>query len=117
MTNRKAPLEKFVQRAICDWLHLKGYFFWRANNVPTLGRFGADGSARFRNLPKYTPRGIADILIVNSGELIALEVKREGALLRPEQAEFGVNIAKNGGSYHVVHSLEEVIQVLGEKRV
>ena len=110
MENReklKAPLEKLTQRAICDYLALKKYFFWRANNIPVYGTSN-DGRRRFRALPKYTPRGLPDIIVLHKGKFIALEVKREGMKLRPEQAEFGAKCAMNDGYYYAVHSVEEV---------
>jgi hypothetical protein len=63
-------------------------------------------------LPKFTPRGLPDITIIHKGKFIAVEVKREGAKLRTEQAEFGVNVVKNGGEYYVVHSLHEMLGYL-----
>jgi len=63
---------------------------------------------RFRSLPKDTPRGLPDIIVVKGGKFIGIEVKRKGAKLRPEQAEFGCKVVVNGGEYHVVHSLEEL---------
>jgi len=108
MTQEKSKvLEKDIQREICDYLHDNGYFFWRSNNIPVFG-MNNGGKRTFRSLPKYTPRGLPDIICVFKGKFIALEVKRPGALLRPEQEEFGVRCVLNGGLYHVVRSLEEV---------
>ncbi len=103
---------------ICDWLKKEGFFFWRSNNIPAGGRtFGT-----FRALPKYTPRGLPDIMIVRNGTFIGLEVKREGSederekngrkiragKLTPDQAEWGVGLTVSGGEYYCVHSLQEV---------
>lgn len=107
----KEILEKDIQREICDWLYSKGYFFWRSNNIPVFGRSN-DGVKRFRALPKYTPRGLPDIIIIKQGRFIALEVKRPGMKLRPEQAEFGTKLTLNGGFYHMVTSLGEVEKLL-----
>lgn len=63
-------------------------------------------------MPKFTPKGIPDILILDSGKFIGLEVKRESAKLRPEQAEFGAKMVMHGGAYHVVRSLAEVQEIL-----
>ena len=109
--DKKIPLEKDIQRAICDYLALKNYFFWRSNNIPVFGKNNA-GFKTFRSLPKYTPRGIPDIIIIRKGEFIAVEVKRPKAKLRPEQAEFASKIVVHGGTYWVVHSLEEIIDLL-----
>jgi len=100
-------LESVIQRDICDWLEQGGYFFWRSNNVPVFA-MSNDGVRRFRSLPKHTPRGLPDIIVIQAGKFIALEVKRPGAKLRPEQADFGLRAIKAGGSYHVVHSVDEL---------
>lgn len=107
----RMPLEKDIMREICEWLETrKDLMFWRSNNVPVFGMGGRnnDRAPRFRALPKYTPRGLPDICIIKDGKFIALEVKREGAKLRPEQAEFGVKLCLHNASYFVAHSLYEV---------
>lgn len=106
---KNKPLEKDIQRQICDWLHEKNYFFWRSNNIPVFGRNNA-GERTFRSLPKYTPRGLPDIVILHKGKFIAVEVKRPGAHLRPEQEKFGDNCMENGGIYLIITSLDELKQ-------
>ncbi len=101
------PLEKDIQREICEWLNDEGYFFWRSNNIPVFGQSN-DGKRRFRSLPKFTPRGLPDIMVISRGKFIAIEVKRPGAFLRPEQAEFGTRLIKNGGNYYTVFCLDDV---------
>jgi len=105
------PLEKDVQRHICDWLAEQKYFFWRQNNIPVFG-VSNDGKKRFRALPKYTPRGIPDILVIHEGKLWGFEVKREGAPLRAEQADFGAGMIRHGAMWYVVHALSEVRDLL-----
>jgi hypothetical protein len=112
-----AILESDVQRAICDWLNNKGLFFWRSNNVPALGRSGQN----FRRLPKYTPRGLPDIMVIYKGIFYAIEVKRpkvakkQGGFraatkLTPEQAEFGEGVVLNGGNYIIARSVEDILK-------
>ncbi len=105
----KVKLEKDIQREICDWLNLGGCFFWRSNNIPVFGRSN-DGVKRFRALPKYTPKGIADIICLVNGTFVALEVKRPNywGKQSPDQEQFEINVKKNGGLYFVVRSLEDV---------
>jgi hypothetical protein len=103
--------EKDIQRAICEWLQSRRIFFWRANNVPMIGRAGAGGEVRFRAMPKFTPKGIPDLIVLHKGEFIGLEVKVPGRKLRPDQAEFGVKVIENGGNYHMVASLEDVMKL------
>ena len=115
MTKLDGPLEKDIQRDICDWLQSKGYFFWRQNNTPIFGTSN-DGVKRFRAMPKYTPRGIPDIFVIHAGKIIGFEVKREGAMIRPEQATFGASMIKNGAEWYVVHQTSEVNDLLTFKR-
>lgn len=111
-SDRDKVLEKDIQREICDYLRGKHYFFWRSNNVPVFSKSN-DGVRRFRSLPKDTPRGIPDIMVVHSGQFIGIEVKRPGMKLRPEQAEFGTKMVLHGAGYYVVHSLQEVKDLIG----
>ncbi len=101
------PLEKDIQRAICDYLAAKKHFFWRSNNIPVFGRSN-DGVKRFRALPKYTPKGLPDIIVIKEGKIIGIEVKRPGLKLRPDQAIFGFNLSEAGGVYMIAHSVADV---------
>lgn len=100
-------LEKDIQRTICEYLSVKKYFFWRSNNIPVFSTNNA-GKRTFRSLPKFTPRGLPDIIVIYKGQFIALEIKRPKAKLRPEQADFGSKCIENGGKYFILHSLEEL---------
>ncbi len=100
-------LEKDIQRLICDWLATQPHIlFWRTNNIPVFDK------GRFRALPKYTPRGLPDILCFVNGKLHALEVKvphywkyTDDQILMKEKIE------NNGGVYKLVTSLEEAQKV------
>jgi hypothetical protein len=107
----KKQLESYIVKEICEWLAgRKDLTFWRSNNVPVFSFSGRNnkGEMRYRSLPKYTPRGLPDIMVICNGKFIGIEVKREGAKLRPEQAEMGMRITLNGGFYFVAHSLHEL---------
>ncbi len=109
----RGALEKDIQREICDWLFSEKYFFWRSNNLPVFSMRN-DGTVKPRALPKYTPKGLPDIILLYKGKFVALEVKRPDAKLRPEQAEFGYNVVLNGGDYHRVTSLVDVINIFAK---
>ena len=96
--------EAIVLREICEYLSLMKVFFWRSNNIPVFG-MSNDGKMRFRALPKYTPKGLPDIIIVHEGKFIGIEVKKPGAKLRPEQEDFKKNVVANDGLYFVVDSM------------
>jgi hypothetical protein len=113
-------LEKDIQREVCDWLDAAGHFFWRNNTIPVFDK------GRFRALPKYTPRGLPDIIVLSAGRFVGLEVKRPARAGHPGEAKTGTNpettaaqeemarrIRLAGGWYFVVHSLEEAQAEMG----
>lgn len=107
-------LESHVQREICDWLFLHEFFFWRQNTIPVFEH------GHFRALPKYTPRGLPDIMVLHGGRFIGLEVKnvRKGhpgyTNLSEYQKDMREKILLNGGAYHMVTSLAEVKEIFDE---
>jgi hypothetical protein len=58
---RKIPLESEIQSSIFDYLALRKHFFYRTNNTPIVD---ANRKA-FRSMPKYTPKGISDVVVVH----------------------------------------------------
>lgn len=105
----KKILEKDIQRQICDYLALKHIFFWRSNNVPIFSQ------GRFRAMPKYSPKGLPDILCVHGGKFIGIEVKRPKGYTNPkqrnDQGKFKENLELSGGFYYTATSLEEVLTI------
>lgn len=89
--------------AICDYLALKRYFFWRSNNIPV---FSND---RYRAMPKYAKNGVPDILLIKDGTFYGLEVKRpQGGVQSSTQREFQEGLEKVGGKYYLVSSIDDV---------
>lgn len=106
----KQPLEKDIQRNICEYLFdLKHYFGWRQNNTPI---FQMDkGKARFRSMPKYSIKGVPDIiLMLKDGRIVFIEVKREKGVLSSDQVLFQEKCLKLGFEYLVAKSLDDVIE-------
>ena len=104
------PLESHISNAICEYLEAKGYCFWRSNNIPTFS-IGENGTIRMRSLPKYTPKGLPDITLILKGIYWGIEVKRPNMNQSPEQKEVEIWIKQNGGCYHVVRSLDDIIKL------
>lgn len=103
----KKKLEKDIQREICDWLFASSYFFWRQNTIPVFEK------GHFRALPKYTPRGLPDIMIISHGRFIGLEVKIPGYWkFTKDQQLMKDKIIEHGGDYHLVISLDEAKSIL-----
>lgn len=111
MKNVLKESEGDIQNSICEYLEMKRRFFFRVNNIPAFNK-GANGQVTMRRLPKYTPKGVPDIIVVAGGIFYGLEVKSKVGKQSPDQKEFEANLKKHGGQYHVVRSIEDV-QALG----
>jgi hypothetical protein len=59
-------------------------------------------------MPKYSRKGVPDIIAIKSGRFIGIEVKAPKGKLSPEQADFGRECVRNGGEYVVARSIEDV---------
>lgn len=103
--------ESDIQNSICEYLEIRGRCFFRVNNIPAFNRTEGGGFT-MRRLPKYTPRGLPDIIVVAGGLFFALEVKTKVGRQSPEQKEFEALVKKHGGKYFVVRSIEDV-QAIG----
>lgn len=102
--------ESAVQHSICEYLALKKHWFIRINNTPVF-----DPTRKiFRAMPKYTPKGVADILVLRKTdglpEVIWLEVKDKGKQ-SPEQKEFARGVEEVNAEYHVVRSIDDLINI------
>lgn len=99
--------ESDIVNSICDYLQLKRYFFWRQNNLPV---FQKD---HYRAMPKYSKRGVPDIIIVKDQLFIGLEVKQTKGSLSEHQKKFRDDLLIIGKSpnYYLVRSVEEVIKI------
>ena len=97
-------MESEIQRAICDYLALRKVFFFRCNNQPIF-----DPKRKvFRALPKYTMKGISDIIALKDGRAIFIEVKAEKGRVSPEQHEFARKVTLAGGTYVIAKSIDDV---------
>ena len=96
-------LEKDIQMAICDYLSLKRYFFWRQNTGAVWDK------DRFRSMPKYSMNGVPDIILIKNGKFIGLEVKQPKGKQSDNQKIFEKMCKDNGAEYHIVTSLDDVI--------
>ena len=102
---KKKRSETEIQRTICEYLKLKGYFFTRTNNTPVFDhKRGA-----YRALGKYVMRGFPDILVLYQGQCIAIEVKSETGRLSKEQKEFRARFIAAGGAYIVARNVSDLI--------
>jgi hypothetical protein len=111
LTNRESD----VLSSCLRWLTYKGVWCWRQNQgaIPLPG----GGFRKFVGM-----KGVSDILgilpqkvevvgepgPITFGNLLAVETKRRGEKLRPDQAEFLATVNKLGGVGVCVHSVDEL---------
>jgi hypothetical protein len=116
---RDTTRESGVLAACLQYLALEGIFAWRQNQgaIPLEG----GGYRRFVGM-----KGVSDILGIlpqtvqlagesdrtTFGNLLAIETKRPGEKLRPEQAEFLARINALGGIGICAHSVQELAERL-----
>lgn len=108
------PLERDIQAACLHLLALSGVMAFRVNSGAVTGEH--NGKRRFFRF--NGARGCSDILGVlpRSGRFLAVEVKRPGGKLTPDQAAFLDRIRAAGGLALVVRSdreLEAALRVEG----
>ncbi len=98
------PKESEIQKAILEYLKLKGYFCWRNNS----GAFKTERGGFYRMGIKGAP----DIFLIKEGRFIGLEVKTRLGTLSEAQEAFKVALEAAGGTYLIVRSLDDVTPIL-----
>lgn len=104
--------ETEIQSAILDYLQLKGYFYWRENNVPIFD----PTKKRFRKSPKGFKKGVPDIFVLKGHYTYALEVKSGEGRQTPEQKEFENAWKRSDFRYYYVVRSVEAVMWLFERR-
>jgi hypothetical protein len=93
--------------AVCEYLSVRGYVFWRQNNTGIYDK----NIGGFRAMPKYSVKGVADIQAIVDGKSWFLECKAN-TKQSEDQYEFELMVKRAGAEYHVIHSIDE-LQALG----
>lgn len=63
--------------------------------------------------PMSFPRGISDILGCYQGRLLAIEVKKPGGRVSPDQMRFIERVNQEGGIGFMAYSVDDVVMRLG----
>lgn len=104
------PKESEIQNAVCEYLALRKYFFYRSNNIPISDL--RNGKRFFRALPKYAVKGVPDITIITDGGFVCfLEIKRPGAKQSSEQKDFEKRCKVIGAEYRVITSVDQLKEI------
>ncbi len=90
--------ETEIQRSILDELDKRGYFCWRNNSRPAMGK------------NKYVRKGTSDIFFLCGGILVGVEVKKVGGRTSAEQLDYGDKLIRAGGSYCIATCWEDLEQ-------
>lgn len=99
--------ENVVLKAICEYLAIKKYFFWRQNTTPIF-----DSTKKiFRKMPQYSLRGVADIIMIFKGKTYFIEIKSPIGVLSKEQKEFQKKVEKEGCVYICARSVDDIVKV------
>lgn len=103
------PKESEIQTAVCEYLALRNYFFWRNNNT---GIYRPSANGGFWTTNKYSMKGIPDIIVIDdTGHAIFLEIKRPSGRQSPDQKEFQRRCEEKSAEYHVIKKIEDLIEI------
>jgi hypothetical protein len=93
--------ETDIQRVILAALRATGIPSWRTN-------------ATARSYRMASNPGFPDIvgIVPDTGQFLAIEVKRPGGRQSPEQLEFQATVERSNGLYIVAESLDDVIPII-----
>ena len=115
MTKRAAAAnqmsEQDLLKQITDWLTLYRYFWYR-NNVGAMSKENPDGKYRFI---KFGRNGAPDLIVVDEGLFVGIEVKLNGKEQSRVQYQFQCDVERAGGRYIIAHSLEDVLHAFNRK--
>lgn len=105
--------EKHIEKAILEFLRVKGIFCWKQN---TVGVYDAAKGIYRAPMSPFIIKGVADILAVQpkTGRLIAIECKMPERRnnLTQYQTEFLKNINESGGIAFVATGVSDVAEKL-----
>lgn len=101
---RKVLSEHDVQSQILGWLAQKGIFHYRQNT----------GAAKLTggHWVRFGKKGAPDIVAVEKGRFIGIEVKKVGEEQSDDQFTYEKNLRRAGGEYILAYSLDDVIELL-----
>lgn len=101
---KKRTEESEILNNVCEYLAYRGYIFWRNNNVAIF-----DPTRKtFRAMPKYSMRGVSDLICLIDGSAWFIEVKSKKGVQSTAQKEFQKVVEKEKCIYIVVRSIEDL---------
>lgn len=93
--------EQDIQNAVLDYLSYKGVFHYRQNSGAYRTQHGS--------FVRYGTPGSPDIIVVEDGRYIGLEIKKPTGVQSKSQKEFQKKLEEAGGEYHLIRSIDDVL--------
>lgn len=111
MAKERTP-EDIVLDAACEYLAYKKYFFFRINNAPVydanLDR-KTNGRTKFRKPPKYSVKGVSDLMVVHKSRCYFIEIKAPKGVQSEDQKKFEKNVTDQNVAYLLVRSVQDLV--------
>jgi len=104
-----------IQRAILEYLSLKGYYSWRNYVGPIV-----HGSGKDRRMSANPARGMPDIMGImpdGTGRLFAIEVKTKKGIVSAHQKERILALNAAGALAFIARSLDDVVIMLERGKI
>jgi hypothetical protein len=103
------PYEEDEQKALVQYLELKGYKFTAIPN----STYTKSWAVKMKNKAMGVKKGLPDLLIIIKGKLVFIEMKRKGNYPTSEQKEWIKELNKLDNIYaEIAYSCEEAIKVV-----
>lgn len=83
--------------------------------VPNGGKRNLKEAVRFKQQGVYA--GFADLIFIHKGNIMFFEVKAPNGKQSELQKEFETKITNQGFKYHIVKSVDEVLQIIIESSI
>jgi len=97
--------EGLILNSICEYLSYRPHFFWRNN---TIGVYDSIKKT-FRSMPKYSIKGVPDVLVLAFHTIIFIECKTTKGVQSQAQKEFQKEVESRGYTYILARSVDDVI--------
>lgn len=96
--------ENNVLQAVGDYLTRRKHFFFRCNNLPVWQK------DHFRAMPKYSKKGVPDLIVIKDGFFIGIEVKDKSPQSK-DQKIFEKECKEAGAEYYVIRNIDQLKEV------
>lgn len=107
------PTESQVLDAVCQYLDVMGFFFFRVNNNAVYDT----KREVFRKHPKWAVKGVPDVVVMTNGKVVFVEVKTPKGVLSVDQRAFREMCKQERVPYHVVRCVADIQEIFPTRAV